>query len=275
MDRISQENTVTNQYDVNLIRIISFYRILHLYHIISFFTIETFLIYFIYTNQLNNNLGIFFIIWLILYKLVYILKIKNNYLIRFTILRDDLELLENYKSLSSSHLLLNLCVLVIYVLKISYIRSNIDVNILIIYLIIESHFYYIIIISFGIISLVLGLLLPVSVYNLLLNLLGFTNNIEVEPDTYVSIIDDLPDIKLSSLNQKLIDSSETELQCTICLDNIKPDDFIVNLPCNHLYHKNCIRNWFINNNTCPVCRINIPAQIRNLEVSISETNDQV
>ena len=48
----------------------------------------------------------------------------------------------------------------------------------------------------------------------------------------------------------------TDNECCICLYNIDVDSECVKLSCNHLYHTDCIRDWYINsdNKTCPVCR---------------------
>ena len=39
--------------------------------------------------------------------------------------------------------------------------------------------------------------------------------------------------------------------CSICMD--KKETYI-QTPCNHIFCKNCITNWLLNNNTCPNCR---------------------
>ena len=53
--------------------------------------------------------------------------------------------------------------------------------------------------------------------------------------------------------------SENDLleDCSICLNNLSKNQKIIKLNCNHLYHKECIINWFKkdNENTCPLCRI--------------------
>ena len=46
-------------------------------------------------------------------------------------------------------------------------------------------------------------------------------------------------------------------ECSICLSDIDKNSTIIVLPCNHIYHKNCIISWFNKNKTCPNCRISI------------------
>jgi hypothetical protein len=43
--------------------------------------------------------------------------------------------------------------------------------------------------------------------------------------------------------------------CSICLAEYKPEDFVRMLPeCRHLFHVNCIDPWLRVHPTCPVCR---------------------
>jgi len=42
-------------------------------------------------------------------------------------------------------------------------------------------------------------------------------------------------------------------ECPICLENNTKED-IVESPCGHQFHRNCIVDWFEHGNFCPVCR---------------------
>jgi len=46
-------------------------------------------------------------------------------------------------------------------------------------------------------------------------------------------------------------------ECSICLEKYKVNDKILNLKCDHKFHKDCINQWSKDNNTCPQCRENI------------------
>lgn len=48
--------------------------------------------------------------------------------------------------------------------------------------------------------------------------------------------------------------SQIGQQCAICLDTIQRNSHIVNLSCNHFFHKNCILRWYQSHSTCPLCR---------------------
>ena len=42
--------------------------------------------------------------------------------------------------------------------------------------------------------------------------------------------------------------------CSICLLDMNEASNIHKTPCNHFFHENCIKTWFMSKVTCPVCR---------------------
>ncbi|KAI3876851.1 hypothetical protein MKW92_039189 [Papaver armeniacum] len=46
---------------------------------------------------------------------------------------------------------------------------------------------------------------------------------------------------------------ETEI-CTVCQDGYENKDKIATLDCKHEYHQNCITQWLLQKNVCPVCK---------------------
>ncbi|CAI5478149.1 unnamed protein product [Closterium sp. Yama58-4] len=46
--------------------------------------------------------------------------------------------------------------------------------------------------------------------------------------------------------------------CTVCNDVAEVGEEVVRLPCRHLYHGPCIRQWLGMRNTCPMCRFELP-----------------
>ncbi len=44
--------------------------------------------------------------------------------------------------------------------------------------------------------------------------------------------------------------------CVICLETFKNTDKVILLECQHLYHQNCVTEWLLINNNCPICRKN-------------------
>lgn len=63
-------------------------------------------------------------------------------------------------------------------------------------------------------------------------------------------------------NNRLCNKRYSKIDCSICLEEIsfKNKKDIVELDCNHLFHKNCLNPWIrnslrLNNNAgCPLCR---------------------
>jgi len=50
--------------------------------------------------------------------------------------------------------------------------------------------------------------------------------------------------------------SDSAGECSICLELYQENDKIVQLTCNHIFHKDCIREWLQNKqNNCPLCRL--------------------
>jgi len=60
-----------------------------------------------------------------------------------------------------------------------------------------------------------------------------------------------------TIKQLIKDNKATEItneqhDCSICLDN-KHNKYI-KFQCSHIYHKECIKLWLHEHNTCPICR---------------------
>jgi len=53
--------------------------------------------------------------------------------------------------------------------------------------------------------------------------------------------------------------------CTVCQEDFKTEEWATKLPCSHVFHKNCIEPWFENNNSCPVCRYELPVDDPEME----------
>ena len=49
---------------------------------------------------------------------------------------------------------------------------------------------------------------------------------------------------------------DTGKQCSICFDTITSDQLHC-LPCAHVFHDSCVRRWFEESASCPVCRLQL------------------
>jgi hypothetical protein len=56
--------------------------------------------------------------------------------------------------------------------------------------------------------------------------------------------------------------------CAVCLADINLTSVIRALPCDHIFHINCIDKWLRNNASCPVCRCNARAGAEVISVSL-------
>ncbi|KAH8661119.1 hypothetical protein BGZ61DRAFT_304678, partial [Ilyonectria robusta] len=51
-------------------------------------------------------------------------------------------------------------------------------------------------------------------------------------------------------------SAEGSCICIICLETLQDRDIVRHLPCDHIFHSNCITKWFLKqHDTCPVCKL--------------------
>jgi len=42
--------------------------------------------------------------------------------------------------------------------------------------------------------------------------------------------------------------------CPVCQEDFNKDEQLNRLECNHLFHKQCLKEWLERHNTCPMCR---------------------
>ena len=50
------------------------------------------------------------------------------------------------------------------------------------------------------------------------------------------------------------DSGDVDEQCPICLEIFRDCMVLSKIRCNHIFHNDCINNWFDINFTCPLCK---------------------
>lgn len=57
---------------------------------------------------------------------------------------------------------------------------------------------------------------------------------------------------------ELVLENKCSESCSICQERYKNEDDIIQLECNHIFHKECLENWLLNYNCiCPICRRSI------------------
>ncbi|KAL3504137.1 hypothetical protein ACH5RR_033978 [Cinchona calisaya] len=82
-----------------------------------------------------------------------------------------------------------------------------------------------------------------------------------------SNIDAIPTVKLSSSH--LVNESE----CPVCKEKFHIGDEARELPCNHIYHSDCIVPWLRLHNSCPVCRLELPVPSDHTGVAANDDSE--
>jgi hypothetical protein len=68
-----------------------------------------------------------------------------------------------------------------------------------------------------------------------------------------SILEYIPEIVISE-TMKIPEDKE---DCVICLEKIKNGDVAIMLACTHIFHRDCIFEWFKTNDLCPICKYKV------------------
>ena len=48
--------------------------------------------------------------------------------------------------------------------------------------------------------------------------------------------------------------------CAVCLQEMIAEELAVRLPCEHIFHEDCVRQWLTSQHTCPTCRAPLPTR---------------
>ena len=82
------------------------------------------------------------------------------------------------------------------------------------------------------------------------------NNIENINNNNINIVEDWI---LNLLPRSIINDVDKlkEKECAICLGNFKVSDEIMSIPCFHMFHSYCIKQWLIREKICPICKFKI------------------
>lgn len=67
-------------------------------------------------------------------------------------------------------------------------------------------------------------------------------------------------VTTNSNDNNIHDEDEFDLEvyentCSICLCELQEGDLVGDIPCGHFFHKDCLKEWLVKNNHCPVCRM--------------------
>jgi len=95
---------------------------------------------------------------------------------------------------------------------------------------------------------------PNLLFSTLMNIIDNTDdNEEGQEDTEILTEEEFNDLEVIK-----IDKSHIDCECSICIDNFSEGQEVIKLPCNHIFHINCIKSHLTSyNNKCPLCRGNV------------------
>lgn len=74
------------------------------------------------------------------------------------------------------------------------------------------------------------------------------------PPAAKSAVSALPDVAVSADMMQ----ADGGAQCAVCMDDFQLGAAAKQLPCNHVFHKDCILPWLELHSSCPVCRFELP-----------------
>ncbi|KAL0711029.1 hypothetical protein Bca4012_018007 [Brassica carinata] len=81
------------------------------------------------------------------------------------------------------------------------------------------------------------------------------NNSCDNPPASKSAVEALPVIEIDPTHLE----SDSQSHCAVCKENFTLKSAAREMPCNHIYHPDCILPWLAIRNSCPVCRHELPA----------------
>ena len=122
-------------------------------------------------------------------------------------------------------------------------------------------------------TIILGYLVPFCFVAVLLTLNGYTpptgnqRDGTASPFTVFPTAMSAPPGCVDQLQMLTLEEfpADYPMECCICMEKFTGVEVIVETECNHVFHKQCCREWLRQARSCPVCRMDIPAALENPE----------
>ena len=103
-----------------------------------------------------------------------------------------------------------------------------------------------------------------NIFNRFQNIIEeIANNGHYQRPTDKQLLNEFPETKIDDINK--LDPEKRN--CVICLEDFKSGEKATLLPCVHLFHKNCIKNWLKSKNSCPICKFELTRENINKQVN--------
>ncbi|XP_057812362.1 E3 ubiquitin-protein ligase RING1 [Salvia miltiorrhiza] len=88
------------------------------------------------------------------------------------------------------------------------------------------------------------------------------------PPASKNAVEGLPDINIT---EEMLSSDSS--QCAVCKDSFELNEEAKQMPCKHIYHRDCILPWLELHNSCPVCRYELPTDDQDYENRKKDNSD--
>lgn len=85
------------------------------------------------------------------------------------------------------------------------------------------------------------------------------------------VLDKLTPSEIKQIQKKKVGKSKSK--CTVCLDHFKKGQIMQILPCNHKFHRKCVKTWFVDSTCCPNCRFDIKKHFKEQKSSEQEVQN--
>ncbi|KGN55399.1 E3 ubiquitin-protein ligase AIP2 [Cucumis sativus] len=82
------------------------------------------------------------------------------------------------------------------------------------------------------------------------------------PPASKEVVANLP---VTIITDEILAKLGKDVQCAICKENFAVDDKKQELPCKHAFHQDCLKPWLDSNNSCPICRHELPTDDQEYE----------
>ena len=102
-----------------------------------------------------------------------------------------------------------------------------------------------------------------DIFNILVNIIQGNRFESVEKKHHPTKENVLTNLKQFELNEVFCKKNENGYECPnccICINNIMLKQKTLMLPCGHMLHCKCGQLWIKKNNTCPLCRFELPGE---------------
>jgi hypothetical protein len=75
------------------------------------------------------------------------------------------------------------------------------------------------------------------------------------------ILESLPEMTIDDINKL----PQEKQDCVICMCKYEKGEKAIIVPCTHIFHTTCIKDWFKTQNSCPICKFKLDGNIMNGE----------